>query len=191
MKITLRNGIVVELDGVDEIAAVLPVWLPLMNGHTGEHSAEQIIDIEAESVIEDDEITARPAQRRQQRHRRTTPNPPAPEGRWPDLIYLTEGMRDTYRTLAKYPGEGLTSEELAIETGADHSIASGRAMRLRRSTPLIEMVGDHYRLTNIGLDPGLRIVIDKIPSPKNKGLGWDRFMARPLRDGRHKNRRRS
>jgi hypothetical protein len=188
MKITLLNGIVVELNGVDEIAAVLPVWLPLMNGHTEHRSAEQIIDIEAESVIEDG-TPEQPEHHRRSR-RRATPNPPAPEGRWPDLIYLTETMLETYRTLAKYPEEGLTSEELAIETNTDPSIASGRAMRLREATPLIEMVGGCHRLTNIGRDPGLRIVIAHNPSPKNKGLGWDRFMAHPLRDGRHKKRRR-
>lgn len=188
MKITLRDGTIVELNGVEEIAAVLPVWLPLMNGHIGQRPAGQVTDIGAESVIEEEAIE-HPVQRRRP-YRRETLNPPAPEGRWPDLIYLTETMRDTYWTLAKYPDEGLTSEELAIETDTDPSISSGRAMRLREATPLIEMVGGRHRLTNIGRDPGLRIVIAHNPSPKNKGLGWDRFVAHPLRDGRHKKRRR-
>lgn len=118
-----------------------------------------------------------------------TLNPPTPAGRWPDLIYLTQEMHDTFMLIRQYP-EGLTSEEIGAGMGTDTQKASGRVNRLRGSTPLIEEIQGSYRMTVIGADDSLKIEHAANPSAKNKKLGWDRFMARPLKDGRRKRRRR-
>jgi hypothetical protein len=173
MKITFPNGVTVELTGVEEIMAAMPAVASLAG------------QPEPQPTPVPESVTSTNGHRRRQ-----TPNPPVPEGRWPDLIFLTEAWNETYQLLRQYP-EGLTSEELGVGMGVETDIASGRAMRIRDASPLIEMTEGVHRLTQIGADPTLRVEIHHNPSPANKKLGWDRFMARPLRDGRHRKRRRS
>jgi hypothetical protein len=175
--------VTVELTGIEEISAALPAVAALAGQPVPEmaHRAPTAPDPEPATPV---------ASNGQYSQRRTTPNPPMPEGRWPDLIFLTEAWNETYQLLRQYP-EGLTAEELGIGMGITTDIASGRAMRLRDGSPLVELVDGVHRMTPIGADPTLRVKIHQNPSPVNKKMGWDRFMARPLRDGLHRKRRRS
>lgn len=182
MKITFPNGVTVELTGVEEIVAAMPAVAALAG-----QADHQPVPQPAPVLVPE---PSPPVMTNGHRSHRRTPNPPVPSGRWPDLIYLTEAWNETYQLLRQYP-EGLTSEELGVGMGIEMDIASGRAMRLRDATPLIEMIGGVHRLSQIGADPTLRVEIHQNPSPVNKKIGWDRFMARPLRDGLHKKRRRS
>ncbi len=119
------------------------------------------------------------------------PNPPEVEGRWPDLIYLTDVWNKVYEVLKVNP-EGLTSHEIGILLETDMATASGWALRLREATPLVERVGRVHRLTQIGLDETLSVRINNInPGRFNKSLGWQRFVARTLRDGSQSKHRRS
>lgn len=191
MKIKLPNGIEVTLEGVDEITAAMPA-LQMLTGHTvvappvlavvpaiTEDEMEDFEDDEA--MLEMGLIGARTRVR--------VPNPPAPEGRWPDLIYLTDAWNQVYSLLKEYP-EGMTSEEMAILLESDKSIVSGWSMRLRDATPLIMLKGRKHLLTEIGSDPTLTVKINNAnPGKMNKMLGWQRFTARSLRDGRRKRRR--
>jgi hypothetical protein len=183
MKIKLPNGVEVTLDGVDEITAALPA-LRMLTGQSGIESSPQIIDDGVD--IGDHPAMSSHVKRGPTQNR--TLNPPVPSGRWPDLIYMTREWMETFTVLRQYP-EGLTSEEIGIGMGLNQDIASGRVNRLRRGTPLVEEIGGKYRTTVIGADDSMRFEIAHNPSVKNKRLGWDRFMAVPLPDGRHKRRR--
>lgn len=184
MKIKLPNGVEVTLDGVDEITAALPA-LRILTGHTvtgpGSPQVVESVSDTSEDISPSSHATRGPTQNR-------TQNPPVPAGRWPDLIYMTEEWLETLSVIRQYP-EGLTSEEIGIGMGMGADLASGRVNRLRRATPLVEEIGGRYRMTEIGADESMRFEIAHNPSPKNKRLGWDRFMAVPLADGRHKRRR--
>lgn len=181
MKIKLPNGVEVTLDGVEEITAALPA-LRILTGHTP--ASPQVIE-NGFDIGEDaprlNHATRGPTQNR-------TQNPPTPAGRWPDLIYMTKEWLETLSVIRQYP-EGLTSEEIGIGMGLAADIASGRVNRLRKATPLVEEIDGRYRMTVIGADDSMRFEIVHNPSPKNKRIGWDRFMAVPLSDGRHKRRR--
>lgn len=183
MKIKLPNGVEVTLDGVDEIIAALPA-LRILTGDTATEPSPQIVrggsDI-GDRFTPSTHVKRGPTQNR-------TLNPPTPAGRWPDLIWMTEEWMETLNVLRQYP-DGLTSEEIGVGMGLGVDNASGRVNRLRKATPLVEEIGGKYRLTVIGADDSMRFEIAHNPSAKNKRLGWDRFMAIPLPDGRHKRRR--
>jgi hypothetical protein len=183
MKIKLPNGVEVTLEGVDEITATLPA-LQILTGGGSIESSPRITD--NSSDIGDRPVPPTHVRRGPTQNR--TLNPPTPGGRWPDLIYMTKEWIETLILLRQYP-EGITSEEIGIGMGLDQSLASGRVNRLRRATPLVEEIGGKYRVTMIGADDSVRIEVAHNPSVKNKRLGWDRFMAIPLPDGRHKRRR--
>lgn len=205
IKITASNGNSIELEGVDQIPAVIPLVNVLLGNGNDIRTvtvAEQLLsamtapaiapEIVGDEIDEDEDENIHALTRSGKRGptRRRTLNPPTPAGRWPDLLYLTTEMEEVVHLLRQYP-EGLTSEEIGIGLGIDKSIASGRVNRLRDCTPLVELIPDgKYRLNVIGSDLTLRFERAVNPSPKNKKLGWDRFMARPLRDGRHKKHRR-
>jgi hypothetical protein len=176
MKIKLPNGVEITLDGVDEIAAAIPA-LRVLTGNTVIEDGDDI----SEDIATSPYIKRGPTRQR-------TLNPPVPAGRWPDLIYMTTEWMETLAVIRQYP-EGLSSEEVGVGMGLDPTIASGRVNRLRRATPLIKEIDGKYRLTVIGADDSMRFEIAHNPSVKNKRLGWDRFMAIPLPDGRHKRRR--
>lgn len=158
--------------------------------HVTELAAPLALDTPEPEIVEDESQALLPLiTGKRGPTRNPTLNPPTPAGRWPDLIYLTQEMHETFRLLRQYP-EGLSSEEIGVGMDTDTQKASGRVNRLRGSTPLIEEVQGRYRMTVIGADDSLKIEHAVNPSPRNKKLGWDRFMARPLKDGRRKRRRR-
>jgi hypothetical protein len=148
------------------------------------------IDDEAENDEEDESVLAY--------HKKTgkrgptrikSVNPPAPAGRWPDLFYITAEGWETVELLRKHPA-GLTSKQVDQILGLTHTVGSGRLNALMRITPMVERFGNAYRLSVIGRDTSLQFELDERPSPRNKNLGWDRFMAIPLRDGRQSRRKR-
>lgn len=192
MKITTNDGVTTtthEFRDIDEYRAYLRIQAELrgqMVVATAPVIEPEIVGDEDED--EDDEFEDLKVFTKR-RHRNVTPNPPAPAGRWPDLIYLTEAWNEVFELLRAYP-EGLTSEELGYGMGIPLDIASGRAMRLREATPLIRMEGNRHLLTEIGADLPLRVMLTQNPGRRNKQLGWERFMALPLRDGSRRKRRR-
>lgn len=124
--------------------------------------------------------------RRKRPKRIYTPNPPAPPGRWPELIHLTQAMKDVLDCLRRYPNDALNYRELAIEMDITEILASQRAGALFRLSPLVMRDPEGYRLTEIGRDRSLQFSIVAYPSALNKKLGWDRFMALPLPGGAHR-----
>lgn len=192
MKITLTNGVIVELSGIDEITAVLPT-LPGLGAMTAPAPEIEVpAHLDSPDDDEDEEAKAaaseiltaltKPASRRVRRDR--IPNPPAPSGRWPEMIFLTEDWKKVLDALRSYHPERLSSEELAIELGIEHSIASGWVGRMRSRTPLVALVDGKFGLTEIGQDTKIAIQIADKPSIHNAKRGWNRFTARALPDGR-------
>lgn len=212
MKITLKNGVTIEVSEGDEIPASvmqtilgMPVTVATgtvttdLGDATMAAMTAPVLPVAPEIVgdeIDDeaDEEDAMPLYLKPSRHRRNhtrnwTLNPPVPSGRWPSTIYLSKEMAETFTLLRAYP-EGLTSEEIGIGLGLNQMIASGRVNRLRDVTPLVELIGKKYRMSMIGADLSLRIEVARYPSAKNKKAGWQKFVARPLPDGTGKTARR-
>lgn len=199
MRITTTDGIkTVSIDFVDveecltylrlrDQMGLTDVVFSLISGRSAESERDDDAD-EAEMSAP----IAVTGPRRKRPKRIYTPNPPPPPGRWPELIYLTQAMKDVLDCLRRYPNDALNYRELAIEMNIAEILASQRAGALFRLSPLVMRDTEGYRLTEIGKDQSLRFSIVAYPSAFNKKLGWDRFMALPLPGGPHrsaKNRR--
>lgn len=126
---------------------------------------------------------------RKRKVRHIPQNPPPPPGRWPDIFYITPECWEVVELLREHP-VGLTSNQVEEALKLNRTVGSGRLNTLMTTTPLVEKMGTIYRLSIIGRDKTLKLDLSKLrPSPTNKGLGWDRFMAEPLPDGKQVNRR--
>lgn len=195
MKITLTNGVVVELSGIDEITAVLPT-LPGLGAMTAPAPEIEVpAHLDSPDDDEDEEAKAaaseilvaltKPVHRKPRRV--AVPNPPVPAGRWPDTIYLTEEWKQVLDLLRAYHPQPLSSEELGQGLGLTRNVASGWVSRMRAKTPLVALVGGSFQLTEIGQDESLTIEVVAKPSSYNTKRGWNRFTARTLPNGKHRN----
>lgn len=151
MKITLPNGTIIELSGVEELATALPALM-------GEPVA---VEVTAEEVAE----TFTPV---------VTPTPPASRRNFPthriDLVYITARQRELVELLRAYP-DGLSTRQIAQNLYADDlevyaedaelheelmvkliSGVSGHINKLMRESGLIRRVGGRtYVLSDLGL----------------------------------------
>jgi len=195
IRFKMTNGTIVEIDSGEELSAPImnailgtQVTFPLTNATTIAPAATGVDD-EAEADHDGEKIAVFAKTGKRGRTRIHTQNPPVPAGRWPDLFYITKEGLETVNLLREYP-EGLTGDEITIGLGLTGNLGAGRVARLRRFSPLVSVNNDNvYRLTMIGADLSLKFEIAVNPSPKNKKIGWDRFMARELPSGRHQRRR--
>lgn len=193
IRFKLANGTVIEMDNVEEVPGTLinamlgnPVTVPVQVSSEPAPSMPVI-----PNHIDDESMPEMTNGKSKRTSRPRLPNPPVPEGRWPDLIYLTTVWNNAYEVL-KYNPDGLTAEEMAMLMEASPLQVAGWMHRFREATPLAELIGKVYRLTAIGKDTSLRVEIaDHNPGRLNKALGWQRFMALPLRDGSGRRKRRS
>lgn len=209
IRIKLANGTVVEMDGGEEISApiisallgsqvTIPVDIPIDTAPTLPVAPEIVgdeIDDEAEEDGDDEMMLSfhkhDVSDNHKRRVRHIPQNPPTPPGRWPDIFYITPECWEVVELLREHP-VGLTSNQIEEMLKLNRTVGSGRLNTLMTVTPLIEKMGIIYRLSIIGRDKTLKLDLSKLrPSPINKGLGWDRFMAEPLPDGRHAHKRKN
>jgi len=158
VKITLPNGTIIELSGVEELATALPALM-------GESVS---VEVTAEETAE----AFTPA---------VTPTPPTASRRnFPthriDLVYITARQRELVDLLRAHP-DGLTSREIAQKLNADDlevysedadlheellvkliSSTSGHVNKLMRESGLIRRVGGRtYVLSDLGLSTSTMI----------------------------------
>lgn len=179
------------MEGSAPAPAPQPVDIPVNTAPTLPVAPEIVgdeIDDEADSDDDDDMVLSfHKSGRRKVRH--IPQNPPPPPGRWPDIFYITPECWEVVELLREHP-VGLTSNQVEEMLKLNHTVGSSRLNTLMTVTPLVEKMGTIYRLSIIGRDKTLKLDLSKLrPSPTNKGLGWDRFMAEPLPDGKQLNRR--
>jgi len=190
MRITFPNGMIAELSGVDEHSAV-----PTLSALSGagislsdpqpdeEESPSAVVEHVSDMVVSVNDG-----------HRRTRvmiPNPPIPKSSWPNKFYITTSGLTVIEALRDHHPEGLDYEKLGAQLGVSASKASSRANGLRRISPLVALVAGRYQLTEIGQDRSLLLIETRLPSHKNRDLGWQRFVALTLSDGRQRQDRTS
>jgi hypothetical protein len=150
VKITLPNGTIIELSGVEELATALPALM-------GESVSVEVTAEETAEAPAPAPTTAPPTRRNFPTHRI-------------DLVYITPHQRELIDLLRAHPG-GLTSREIAQKLNADDlgvysedadlheellvkliSSTSGHINKLMRESGLIRRVGGRtYVLSDLGL----------------------------------------
>ena len=165
MKITFPNGVMVEINGVEEITAALPAVAGLANQTP---SPETTLFPLPEKVT-----VRRPAPV-------DLPEPEkiAPTSRVrPKSMYVTEIEATVMRVVRQFP-EGITSQDIADLLERDVQQVMSALWRLGSQRPtkdsvdrlLVRISGNRVRATQLGAK--VKLLTSQRPNYVNPGLGW-------------------
>lgn len=162
MKITFPNGVTVEIDGVEEIAAAMPSLAALAN----------------QAVLPETTAPEKVTVRRPTPVALPEPEQTAPASRVrPRSMYVTEIEATVMRVVRQFP-EGITSQDIADLLERDVQQVMSALWRLGSQRPtkdsvdrlLVRISGNRVRATPLGAK--VKLLTSQRPNYVNPGLGW-------------------
>jgi hypothetical protein len=170
--LTYANGTVIELSGVDELTAVMPL---IVGGIATVSVRDQVM---APAPVTAVVPVAVPAPATPTLPGLELDEQPKPVSRArPRSVYLTEHEVNIMRVLRQFP-DGISSSDIAELLDVDHNHTAANVSQLRTKRPyvdtadplLVPVGGRRFKVTPFGMR--VRMIVTRRPMKANREIGW-------------------